>query len=757
MGAWTSKTEPADEPSRLAAVTPAASTTGDPKRPARVSLRVRLLVGLPLLVMLVATILVSTALIHYTVRFPDPMALRKRDGAPIVRVLARDGTVLTERGQGGGFIPLDLMPRQLIDAVVATEDRRFFDHVGLDPFGLARAMFANLRAGRYAQGGSTLTQQLAKNLFLTSDRTMGRKVEELVLALWLEVRLSKQDILELYLNRVYFGGGAYGVEAASHRYFDKGARKLNLAEAAVLAGLLKAPSKYSPAASPGLARSRARSVLRKMRDAGLIDEAAEQRAAQMSVRFADPSAGREATGLEYAIEFVLERLPPLAGTGHREIIVETTFDAALQRHAQAVVERTLATEGIEAGAAQAAVMILDTDGGIRAMVGGRSFQQSQFNRAVKAQRQPGSAFKPVVYLTAVEQGATPDTMVLDMPLNIGGWTPRNEGGQHRGSITLRQALAHSVNTVAARLQQDAGTNRVIATARRLGIKSELRAGPSLALGASEVTLIELTGAYGVLASGGLSVEPHAIRKVRTSGKDVLYARPATRPRMIVAPDHVGSMSSMLNTAMISGTGRRAALPRFPAAGKTGTTQDFRDAWFVGYTAHLVGGVWVGNDGGEPMHRVTGGSLSATIWRDVMMEAHQRLLPTPLPGTEHVRPEAPQATAAGIARAARVGPRQANPEPVTVLPKVEAARTTPTPSAHRVAKQRRPEERVSPARPGRKLRVPLQPRESIDADLIAKAAAPTPQQQVGSEFDKDGLQRALGGTLPERRMGLGVRP
>lgn len=320
------------------------------KRPT-FSLKIRLLVGVPLAVLLTLTILVAAVLIHYTIRFPDPMALRKRDGAPIVRILARDGAPLAERGQGGGFIPLDLMPRHLIDAVVATEDRRFFEHRGLDPMGLVRAMFANLRAGRYAQGGSTVTQQLAKNLFLSSERTMGRKAEELLLALWLEVRLSKQDILELYLNRVYFGGGAYGVEAASRRYFDKGARKLTLSEAAVLAGLLKAPSKYSPSASPGLARSRARTVLRKMRDAGLIEEAAEQEASRMSVKFADPTAGREANGLEYAIEFVLERLPPLAGTGHREIIVETTFDAQLQRHAQAVVERTLAKEGSEAGAA----------------------------------------------------------------------------------------------------------------------------------------------------------------------------------------------------------------------------------------------------------------------------------------------------------------------------------------------------------------------------------------------------------------------
>ena len=381
------------------------------------------------------------------------------------------------------------------------------------------------------------------------------------------------------------------------------------------------------------------------------------------------------------------------------------------------------------------------------MVGGRSFQQSQFNRAVKAQRQPGSAFKPVVYLTAVEQGATPETMVLDMPVNIGGWSPRNEGGQHRGSISLRQALTHSVNTVAARLQQDAGTSRVIATARRLGIRSELRPGPSLALGASEVTLMELTGAYGVFASGGLAVEPHAIRNVRTGGRDVLFARPTARPRLIVAPDHVGAMSSMLNSAMISGTGRRAALPKFPAAGKTGTTQDFRDAWFVGYTAHLVGGVWVGNDGGEPMNRVTGGSLSASIWRDVMVEAHHRLLPTPLPGTEPIRPAVPQHPAAPVA----AKPAEADSRPVRAATSVNSNR--PRRPGVRGEVQTEVNAKANFRRPQA-----VQP-QVIDANTLARAAPSLPslQRQPSEAFDKERLRRALSGDLPDARMGLGVRP
>ena len=579
---------------------------------------------------LAATIVLSLAFIYYTIRFPDPSALRQRDKAPVVKVLAADGSLLAERGEAYDFVPFDLLPRHVIDAVVATEDRRFFTHWGLDPIGIARAGFANLKAGRYAQGGSTLTQQLAKNLFLTSERSLRRKIEELMLALWLEVRLSKQDIAELYLNRVYFGGGAYGIEAASNRYFAKSARSLTLAEAAVLAGLLKAPSRYSPANSPVLARARSQVVLKRMLDAGYITAADETTMLRRPVRFALHANAREA-GAQYAVEFVLDRLPPVIGPNSGELVVETTIDARLQRLAQAAVEQALATEGRIAGAQQAAVVVIDTEGRIRALVGGRSFAESQFDRAVRARRQPGSAFKPLVYLAALERGWTSDALVQDAPITIAGWSPRNDSGTYQGNITLRTALAQSVNSVAVRLQQDVGVSRVISLAQRLGIKSELRPSPSIALGTSEVSVLELTGAYGVLASGGLSVTPHAVRSVRTGAGAVLYARPVTRPRMLVAPDHVGQMSDMLHTALVSGTGRRALLPRHPSAGKTGTTQDFRDAWFVGYTAQLAAGVWVGNDDGKPMHKVVGGGLPARIWREVMLAAHERLPPGDLPG------------------------------------------------------------------------------------------------------------------------------
>ncbi len=628
---------------------PGERTTATPGAPKRSTFRLADYVGLRLRYALYGAITlalltgggISAALVYYTIAFPNPMALRKQERAPVIRVVDIDGTVLTERGQAYDYVPIDLLPRHVTNAVVATEDRRFFEHWGLDPSGLARAAFANLRAGRYAQGGSTLTQQLAKNLFLTSERRMGRKFEELLLALWLEVRLSKQDILELYLNRVYFGGGAYGIEAAARRYFDKPARSLTLPEAAVLAGLLKAPSKYSPASSPQLARARARSVLQKMTAAHLLTPEEEKAAAAGAIGFHDVRNARDPAGVEYAIDFILDRLPQLPGGDDRDIIVETTIDARLQKHAQATVSRHMIMEGGNAQADQAGLVLLDTSGAIRALVGGRSYAESQYNRAVKARRQPGSAFKPFVYLAALENGATPDTTVFDVPVVINGWSPRNESGSHQGAMSLRQGLANSVNAVAVRLYVDNGPRRTIEVARRLGIRSELREGPSLALGTSEVSLLEMTSAYAVFANGGFATEPHIIRKVTTSSGRVLYRRAEQAPARLVAPAHIGAMNDMLNAALVSGTGRRAALLRHPAAGKTGTSQDHRDAWFIGYTQHYVAGAWVGNDSGGAMNRVMGGTLPARLWRDVMVLANEGRPPTPLSGTA-APPPPPQA-------------------------------------------------------------------------------------------------------------------
>jgi penicillin-binding protein 1A len=558
------------------------------------------------------------------------MALRLKQQAPVVRVLARDGSLVSERGGGDAYVPYDLLPRHLIDAVVATEDRRFFKHWGLDPSGLIRATLSNLRAGRVAEGGSTLTQQLAKNLFLGSERTLSRKLEEVILALWLEARLGKRSILELYLNRVYFGAGAYGVEAASQRFFSKSAQAVTLMEAALLAGLLKAPSKYSPVHSPPAAQERAQSVIAKMVEARLLSEEEGDKAAGTVLRFSE-SLQRGPSGLGYAIDAVLERLPALAGTSVDDVIVDTTLDANLHRRAETLVRAVLAGDGATASASQAGLVLMDVDGGIRALVGGRSYAESQFNRALKARRQPGSAFKMFVYLAALESGLTPDSTVLDLPLLGSGWSPRNEGSGYRGSVTLRDALAQSMNAAAARLNMTVGPRTTAAVARRLGVRSALRADASLALGTSEVTLVELTGAYGVLANGGRAIEPHFITRIRTSTGRVLFARAEERPKVLVSPANVAGMNDMLSAVLTSGTGKRAALPDHPAAGKTGTSQDFRDAWFVGYTAQFVGGVWVGNDDGRAMTRVMGGSLPARLWHDAMLAAHAGRLPQALPG------------------------------------------------------------------------------------------------------------------------------
>lgn len=591
----------------------------------------RVIIGLPLAAIAAAAPCLAVLMIYYTVAFPHPLTMRNKERAPVIRILARDGSVLAERGAAHDYMPIDLLPPHVTGAVIAIEDRRFYDHYGIDPAGFGRAFFANLRAGRFVQGGSTLTQQLAKNLFLSSERKLSRKIEELALALWLELRLSKDAILEIYINRVYLGAGAYGIEAASQRYFDKSARELTVAEAAVIAGLLKAPSKYSPFSSPEIAKSRGRVVLAKMRETGVITPEEEQRALVEPLRFFQQSSQTADLGLDYAVDFVLEHLPPLVGAGHAEIVVETTLDANLQKHAGAVVTRALARRGEALDVSQAAVVVLDSDGGIRALIGGRNYSESQFNRAVKASRQPGSAFKPFVYLAALEQGLQPDSITYDLPLSIGGWAPRNDNGLFLGKITLRRALAQSVNTVAVRLNQDLGRGSTIAAAQRLGIDSELREDPSLALGTSEVTLLELTGAYDAFSNGGLRVEPHAIRRVRMGSGRVLYSREASATVQVVDPLFIGEMNDMLHEVVTSGTGRRASLLDHPVAGKTGTSQDNRDAWFIGYTAHLTAGVWIGNDDGKPMRNAVGGGLPAEIWREVMTLAHERRAPVALPG------------------------------------------------------------------------------------------------------------------------------
>lgn len=583
-------------------------------------LRWRLLLRGSMLLMSAAAFAIGVLFIYYTIAFPDPLSMRPQTTGPAIRILARDGSLLAERGVSRAFIPLDMLPPHAAEAVIAIEDRRFFMHPGLDPLGMLRAAIANVRAGRLTQGGSTITQQLAKNLFLTSERTWARKAEEVVLALWLELRLTKRDILELYLNRVYFGGGAHGIEAASQRYFGKSARDLELAEAAVIAGLLKAPSRYAPSASPVQAVARGRVVIAAMREAGFISE--EERAAALAadIRFSPRMRVPDEAEVGYAVDFILDAMPRFNSTERDDIVVETTLDIALQSRAGEIVEGALAGQGAALDAGQAAVVVLGADGAIRALVGGRSYADSQFNRVTKALRQPGSAFKPVVYLAALERGMTPESIVEDAPIKAGRWSPRNENGSYIGPTTLRNALARSINTVSVRLLLDVGADEVAATARRLGMKSPLRRDASLALGTSEVSLLDLTGAYAAFANGGYVNEPYAIRRVRTGAGNVLFQRIDARSERAIPQGSVTAMNDMLAAAVTSGTGRRAAIPGRRVAGKTGTSQDFRDAWFIGYSEDLTAGVWVGNDDARSMKKVAGGTLPAEIWRAVMLAA-----------------------------------------------------------------------------------------------------------------------------------------
>ncbi len=583
-----------------------------------------------LLASLWGTIVLASAVGYFISRVPDPLLATLDGRPPNVSVLAADGAVLAERGLRRGHVRIDVLPGHLIKAVMATEDRRFYQHMGIDPMGLVRASYRNFAAGTAVQGGSTITQQLAKNLFLSPKRTLTRKLEELVYAVWLEQRFSKDEILELYLNRVYLGGGTYGVEAAARHYFGKSARDVTVSQSAMLAGLLKAPSRYAPTRSVRAASARAQVVLDSMVEAGFLTE---NQARAASRRPLGLRAKGEHTGYPYAVDWVAMLVPEYIGDHREALIVETTIDASLQRTSQESLRKLLDGAGRKLRAGEGAVVVLDpASGAVRALVGGRSYKESPYDRALKARRQPGSAFKPFVYLAALEAGYAPGSIAYDSPVNIGGWKPSNYTKNYKGKVTLRYAMAHSLNTVAVKLTSHLGPARVADTARRLGIRSKLRATPSLALGTSEVTLLELAGAYAPFANGGTRVLPHVITRIRNAEGKVLYRRRGSATGQVVAPQHVGAMNDMLNAVVMHGTGKRARIPRHAAGGKTGTTQNSRDAWFVGYTAHYVAGVWIGNDDNSRMKKVTGGSLPASLWHDIMLYAHKGRKPRPLPGT-----------------------------------------------------------------------------------------------------------------------------
>jgi penicillin-binding protein 1A len=577
-----------------------------------------------------AVLLVGGVVAWYAAHLPAIHSLAIPKRPPNVTMVGIDGSIIANRGEtGGAVVDLDDLPPFLPQAFLAIEDRRFYGHFGVDPVGLLRAVVTNLRAGHLSQGGSTITQQLAKNLFLTPERSLERKVQEVVLALWLERKYSKDDILELYLNRVYFGAGAYGVEAAAQRYFGKSARRVNLSEAAMLAGLVKAPSRLAPTRNPQAARERAMVVLAAMADARMIDAADTRRAFTV----APPAKPVEIGAAGFVADWINDQLDDLIGPYDKDLIVDTTIDPKIQGEAERALSEAIARRGTELGVEQGALVALDRTGAVIALVGGRSYTESQFNRAVAARRQPGSAFKPFVYLTALEQGITPDAVRTDAPIAIKGWSPDNFDKKYRGNVTLAQALAMSLNTVAVRLGMEVGPRAVVKTAERLGIASPMQANASIALGTSEVTPLELAAAYVPFANGGYGVVPYAVKRVRTANGKVLYERKGSGLGQVVSPVHVGMMNAMLEETLRVGTAKKAELPGWPAAGKTGTSQDFRDAWFVGYTGALVSVVWLGNDDNSPTKKASGSNLPVEIWSRFMQRALASQQPVGLPGTQ----------------------------------------------------------------------------------------------------------------------------
>ncbi|MBX9618768.1 MAG: PBP1A family penicillin-binding protein [Hyphomicrobiales bacterium] len=565
----------------------------------------------------------------YAAHLPAMSELEVPERPPNISIVGTSGDVLVDRGAMGAAVKLAELPKHLPRAVIAIEDRRFYRHLGIDPLGIARAAVRNLMGRGVSEGGSTLTQQLAKNIFLTSERTFGRKIQEMILALWLEARFSKNEIIEMYLNRVYLGAGAYGVEAAAQRYFGKSARAVSLQEAAILAGLLRAPSRYAPSRNPKLAIARAKTVLNAMVEEHYIsdNEARIAGAGRPSVKPAD-AAG---SSINYAADWVMDLLPTLIGTIDSDIVVETTIDANLQREAEKALRETLDKDGGRYQVSQGAVVSVDVNGAVRALVGGKTYSESPYNRAVVARRQPGSAFKPFVYLTALERGLAPDTAREDAPITIKGWSPENYSRDYRGPVSLRDALALSLNTVAVRLGVEAGPANVVRTAQRLGIASPLQANPSLALGTSDVSVLELTRAYAAFANGGFAVPTYVVKSIRTAKGRVLFDHLGDGGKRVIRPEQVAQMNDMLARAVDIGTARNARVPGWPVAGKTGTSQDFRDAWFVGYSAQMVTGVWLGNDDGTPTKRASGGGLPTAIWSRVMGLAHRGLPAIALPG------------------------------------------------------------------------------------------------------------------------------
>jgi penicillin-binding protein 1A len=561
---------------------------------------------------------VAVAITYSTL--PDFDSMMRSPKGQSVEVRGADGTVLVSIGPSyGEWLPYARIPITMRQAIVSVEDRRFFSHPGIDPLGIARSAVVNFSAGRNVQGASTITQQLARNVFLTSAKTFARKGREIVLALALERKFTKEALLELYLNRAYFGGGAYGVDAASRKFFGHPATSLSLEEAAIVAGLVQAPSRFAPSADADAARRRASIVLGTMVNSGAITQGEAAAADITTVRFVETE--RKAS-VRYFTDWVLGEVDNLTDETIEPLQVTTTLDTAGQRAAEAA----LAAE-TPAGS-QAALVALARDGAIKAMVGGLDYVKSNYNRAVAARRQPGSAFKFFVYAAALEDGVSPDDIVEDKPITINGWSPRNSSGRFAGPVTVRNAFAQSINTVAVQLGARVGFDTVANMARRFGITTAIDRRPAMALGASDVTLFEMTQAYATVANGGTEARPYAITRIVTGSGRVLYEHEPDQPRVVVAPFVAAKMTELMQAAVETGTGRAAQIGR-PLAGKTGTTSSNKDGWFIGFTNELTTGVWMGRDDAKPVSGLAGGRAPARAFAAYMARAVGGTPPAPL--------------------------------------------------------------------------------------------------------------------------------
>ncbi|MES3030465.1 MAG: penicillin-binding protein 1A [Pseudomonadota bacterium] len=586
-----------------------------------------------------ALIFVAAFFAVFASDLPDTSKLYDVERQPSISYLDRSGAMVAVRGsQYAPPVDLDKLPPYVPKAFIAIEDRQFYYHFGFNPWGIIRSQIYNVQnKGGPLRGGSTITQQLARNLFLTTNQNYRRKAQELILAVWLEAKFTKKEILALYLNRVYFGGGAYGIEAASQRYFGKPASQLTLGESALLAGMMKGPNRYSPVSATDRAERRATIVLDEMVRTGAITPQERDEAFKTPVRVNPTLANQRA---QYFTDYVDDQVRSLVGEPTEDLVVETTLDLPIQAAAEQAMRKGLAA-GKAQGVEQGALVAIDGEGRIRAYVGGGDYTESQFDRATTARRQAGSAFKPFVYLAAMEAGRTPADMVVDEPIKIGNWSPRNYTGDFRGPMTLQTAMSQSINTVAARLANDVGTGNVAAAAKRLGINSHIQLDPSMALGAVEVSPLEMAQAYAPFSNGGFLAKGYGIQRIRTASGKILYDHSVEKNarQQVIGSPALQYMNQMMRQVVSSGTGTRAKVPGFDLAGKTGTTSDYRDAWFVGYTGGFVTAVWVGKDNNKPMKRVTGGNAPAGIWRDFMSAALPRLKAQPIPGGT-VEPPAP---------------------------------------------------------------------------------------------------------------------